>query len=133
MTRLKKEWQYELDGVRIQMGEEAYWARVAPIVGALISGQVGQERKEATVMSGVSAGGIAKEREDGYGYEKEPDASVGRERNELLEGLMVPLDDEKVVGGPRPEYETVVELSAALNAVHSSTAKGMLATLLALL
>jgi hypothetical protein len=132
MVRLKREWEHELDRVRGSMGEEAYWSRVAPFVGCLVAGRVDQGRREATVAFGFGVSGMADGRVDGYGDVNESNGDMERERNELLEGLRVSLD-EKVVGGVGTEYETVVELTVGLNAVKTSTAKGMLVTLLTLL
>lgn len=131
MTRLKREWEHELDRVRWSMGEEAYWSRVAPFVGCLVAGRVDQGRSEATVAFGVGVKNMTNESVEESGDVNEWNGNAERERNELLEGLRMPLD-EKVVGGFGAEYETVVDLSAGLNAVKSSTAKEMLATLLAL-
>jgi hypothetical protein len=140
MIRLRREWEHELDRARVSMGEDAYWSRVAPFVGCLVAGRVDQGRREATVTLGVSARGLADEekygdgdlRKEWHGALKEWSGGVETERNELLEGLKVPMD-EKVVGGSAAEYETVVDLTAGLNAARHSTAKGMLATLLTLL
>jgi hypothetical protein len=131
MTRLKWEWEYELDRVRGSMGEEAYWSRVGPFVGCLVAGRVDQGRRKATVAFG-GVKDMMDERVEGSGDVNEWNGGAERERNELLEGLRVPLD-EKAVGGFGAEYETVMDLSAGLNTVKSSTAKEMLATLLALL
>jgi hypothetical protein len=140
MIRLRREWEHELDRARASMREDAYWSRVAPFVGCLVAGRVDQGRREVTVTFGVSARGMADQKECGDGGVtkewngdlKEWSGGVERERNELLEGLKVPMDG-KVVGGPAAEYETMVELTAGLNAVKHSTAKEILKTLLTLL
>jgi hypothetical protein len=141
MIRLRREWEHELDRTRASMGEDAYWSRVAPFVGCLVAGRVDQGRREATVTFGGSAREMAHQKvygdgdvgnEEWHGDLKKWTGDVERERNELLEGLKAPMDG-KIVGGPAAEYETVVELTAGLNAVKHSTAKGMLATLLTLL
>jgi hypothetical protein len=132
MIRLRREWEHELDRARASMGEDAYWSRVAPFVGCLVAGRVDQGRREATVTFGVDQKECGDVKKECSGDLEEWSGCVEMERNELLEGLNAPMDG-KVLGGPAAEYETVVELTAGLNAVKHLTAKDLLTTLLTLL
>lgn len=129
LVRLRREWEVELDRVWETMGKVAYWKTVAPFVGCLVAGRVDQGRSEMALRFGVGVRGMVDESAEGYGNVKRERDGDGR--NELLEGLKVPLYGH-VTGGFEVDHETVVDLTAGLNAVKASTAKGMLTMLLEL-
>ncbi|KAF1917708.1 hypothetical protein BDU57DRAFT_514106 [Ampelomyces quisqualis] len=122
MSQLNAEWEVELDYAMRVMGKREYYVRVAPFVRSVVPGREDQGQVQIHLE-----GGAIKEDESSESMEK---VDI-REKNELLEALMVPLEAEPFKRHQEDQDTmTPVDMSVAIAAMQMVRPGDMLPVLL---